>query len=53
MDKGWHNGTEINTAVFDPEKIELGEMEEALKKAQTYIRTLVPTDHEKSFGGGH
>jgi hypothetical protein len=44
VSRGWRNGSEINTAVFDPEKIGIKEMEEALKKAQTYIRTLSPSD---------
>lgn len=44
VSKGWRNGSEINTAIFDPDKIRIEEMEEALKKAQTYIRTVSPRD---------
>ncbi len=44
------NYGEINTVVFDPEKIQMNEMEEALKSAQTYIRTVSPNSDGKNSG---
>ncbi len=41
---------EINTVVFDPAKIQVNEMEEALKNAQTYVRTVSPKNKSKSSG---
>jgi len=46
------NYGEINTVVFDPGKIQINEMEEVLKKAQTYIRTVSPKNDGKSQGRG-
>jgi len=41
---------ETNTVLFDPGKIQIGEMEEALRNAQTYIRTVSPKNKSKSSG---
>jgi hypothetical protein len=43
---------EINTVLFDPAKIQIKEMEEALKNAQTYIRTVSPKNKGKSSDAG-
>jgi len=50
VDKGMRNYGEINTVVFDPEKIQMNEMEEALKNAQTYIRTVPPNSDGNNSG---
>jgi len=39
VEKGFQGFKEINTVTYDPKRITIGEMEEALKKAGTYIRT--------------
>lgn len=51
VDKGWRDRREINTVVFDPGEIRIEEMEEALKKAETYIDTISPVDDDKSSNG--
>lgn len=40
VDKGFRNFKEINTVYYDPAIITVEEMEEALKKAQTYRGTV-------------
>lgn len=40
VDKGWSGWRETNTVVFDPKKTSVKEMEEALKEAGTYRKTL-------------
>jgi hypothetical protein len=42
------NYGEINIVLFDPAKIQIGEMEEALKNAETYIRTVSPKNDSKN-----
>ena len=39
IEKGFHNFKEINTVYYDPSLISVAEMEQALKKAGTYIGT--------------
>ena len=38
--KGWRDSMEINTVTYDKEKITIREMEDALKKAGTYRKTI-------------
>jgi hypothetical protein len=40
VDKGFLKSAEINTVYYDPAKITVPGMEEALKKADTYISTM-------------
>lgn len=40
VDKGWSGWREINTVYFDPEKVTVMKMEEALKQAGTYRETI-------------
>lgn len=40
VDKGFLYNQEINTVYFDPQKITVIELEEALKQAGTYRQTL-------------
>lgn len=40
VEKGFRNFKEINTVYYDPAIIAIKEMEEALKKAQTYRGTV-------------
>jgi hypothetical protein len=44
IEKGFHNSKEINTVNYEASKITIEEMEEALKKAGTYIGTLKQDD---------
>jgi hypothetical protein len=40
VEKGFHNFKEINTVYYDPAIITIEEMEEALKKSETYRGTV-------------
>ena len=40
VEKGFFQTSEINTVYFDPAKITVNEMENALKKAGTYKSTM-------------
>jgi hypothetical protein len=40
VDKGFYQRWEINTVHFDPDRITVMEMEEALRKAGTYLKTI-------------
>ena len=40
IDKGFFKSSEINTVYYDPAKIAVTEMEDALKKAGTYLNTM-------------
>ena len=40
VDKGLQGVDEINDVVFDPKKVTVEQMEQWLKEAGTYIRTL-------------
>ena len=40
VEKGWRMGSEINTVVFDPGKINIETMEKTLKQTGTYIDTV-------------
>ena len=40
IEKGFHNFKEINTVYYDSALLTVGEMEQALKKAGTYIGTV-------------
>ena len=40
IEKGFHNSKEINTVYYESSKITIEEMEDALKKAGTYIGTV-------------
>jgi len=40
VDKGFHNGQEVNTVYYDPTLVTIAEMEAALKKAGTYRGTI-------------
>jgi hypothetical protein len=40
VDKGFFKSSEINTVYYDPGKITVNEMENALKTAGTYISTI-------------
>ncbi len=40
VERGWRGFTEINTVVYDPEKVTVQKMEDALKKADTYKDTI-------------
>ena len=44
IDKGFHNFKEINTVYYDASTITIEEMEEALRKAGTYVGTLKQDD---------
>jgi copper chaperone CopZ len=37
---GWHGAMEINTVTYDKKVISVKEMEEALRKAGTYLKTF-------------
>jgi hypothetical protein len=39
IEKGFHNSKEINTVYYESSKITIEEMEDALKKARTYLGT--------------
>ena len=38
--KGWRGFTEINTVTYDRTLTTIGDMEQALKKAGTYLKTM-------------
>jgi hypothetical protein len=38
--KGWRGFMEINTVWYDHSEIKIGEMEDALRKAETYRKTF-------------
>ena len=40
IEKGFHNAKEINTVYYESSKITIEEMEDALKKAGTYLGTV-------------
>jgi hypothetical protein len=40
VERGWLGSSEINTVVYDPEKIELEQIEKLLKRSGTYINTI-------------
>lgn len=40
IEKGFHNSREINTVYYESSKITIEEMENALKKAGTYLETV-------------
>ena len=40
VERGWSGFDEINTVVYDPEKITVEEMVNALKRANTYKETI-------------
>ena len=40
VEKGFFKSSEINTVYYDPAKITVKEIENALKKAGTYISTV-------------
>jgi len=40
VERGWRGLNEINTVIYDPEKITVEEMEDALKRANTYKETI-------------
>jgi ornithine cyclodeaminase/alanine dehydrogenase-like protein (mu-crystallin family) len=40
VSSGWRGSMEVNTAVFDPARITVEQMEEALKRAGTYWKTF-------------
>jgi hypothetical protein len=40
VERGWRGSSEINTVVYDPQKIGVEKMEKLLKKSGTYIRTV-------------
>lgn len=40
MTSGWHGFMEANTVVYDPGRISVEQMEEALRKAGTYRKTF-------------
>jgi len=40
VSSGWLGSLEINTVIYDPDKISIKEMEEALKKHNTFIKTI-------------
>ena len=40
VEKGWLNSKEVNRIVYDPEKISVQQMENRLKKAETYLGTV-------------
>ena len=40
IEKGFHNSKEINTVYYESSKITIEEMEDALKKAGTYLGTV-------------
>lgn len=42
--KGWRGFMEINTVVYDPSRITVERMEDALKKAGTYRKTFGADD---------
>lgn len=42
VEKGWQNMREVNRVVYDPEKTDLRELENNLKKSGTYIDTIAP-----------
>ena len=44
MERGWRGSSEINTVVYDPEKIDVGQMEKLLKRSGTYIKTVEETE---------
>jgi hypothetical protein len=37
---GWKHGYEANEVRYDPQKVDVKTMEQALRKASTYIKTL-------------
>ena len=51
MEKGWYRFNEVNRVVFDPERVSVGEMEEWLREAGTYIRTVIEAEAEKGKQG--
>ena len=40
VERGWRGSSEINTVIYDPGKIGIGEMEKFLRKSGTYIKTI-------------
>jgi hypothetical protein len=40
VERGWRGSSEINTVIYDPKKIGIGEMEKFLRKSGTYIKTI-------------
>jgi hypothetical protein len=41
VSSGWRGSMEINTVVFDPARISVEQMEEALKRAGTYRKKFI------------
>jgi copper chaperone CopZ len=40
VERGFRNFREINTVYYDPKLVSLGDLEQALKKAGTYVETM-------------
>jgi hypothetical protein len=47
VEKGWHGPNEVNRVVYDPARVSPRQMEEWLREAGTYIRTLDVETPEK------
>jgi hypothetical protein len=48
VEKGWQGFTEVNRVVYDPKIVTIEQMEEWLRGAGTFIRTLQrPVQNEK------
>jgi hypothetical protein len=47
IDKGFHNSREIDIVYYEPSTITIEEMEDALRKADTYLGTVRQEDVRK------
>ncbi len=44
VERGWHGLDEVDRVIYDPDTISIGQMEQWLKKAGTYERTIIETE---------
>jgi hypothetical protein len=51
VEKGWLGFSEVDRVTYDAEQINVHQMEDLLKKAGTYIRTVPPARQQESPDG--
>jgi len=48
--KGWHGINEVNQVTYDPDKVNLQQIEQRLRESGTYIRTVSESTQEGGQG---
>jgi hypothetical protein len=48
--KGWRGSSEVDRVTYDEEQVNVHQLEDWLKKANTYIRTVQPERQELQDG---